>query len=213
MPSQPIQSIANTPIFRELSGDEASSVFAHDLEQAIINMLASGEFKRRAKAMFLKTGKFGLGACYPVVIVEGQVKIKVFTSVESYRSNEKLPEPFDVQIAVEDGEMLPDTEPVCSATTNVNRTIGVSTDNAVDRVRKEVGLDVLVPARNEHGYIENSPQQAETRKLDYEARLETRKATIAKRDAEREAEMANEEERERIAREAEARGVTAESQT
>ena len=81
MSSQPQTSAAGIPTFRELTGDETSEILAHDLEQAIINLLATGEFKRRAKDMFLKTGKFGLGACYPVFVMTGQLQIKVYASV------------------------------------------------------------------------------------------------------------------------------------
>lgn len=206
MASQPQPSISGQAVFRELSGAEMSDVLAHDLEQSIINMLASGEFKKRAKDMFLRTGKFGLGACFPVVIVEGQLRIKVFTSVESYRSNEKLPAPFGVDVNLQTGEMREDTEKVCEATTNVNRVIGTDVSTAVDKVRKEVGLDVLVPTRDHAGYIVNTATESEKRKADYAARLETRRATIAARKAAQEAEAANEAERERIAKEQEARG-------
>lgn len=205
MATQPQISAAGVPTFRELTGDEMADILAHDLEQAIINMLATKEFFNRAKAMFLRTGKFGLGACYPVVLVNGQVEIKVFTSVESYRSNEKLPEPFKVDVALETGQMLEDSERVCGATTNIVRTVGVDTSTAVDRVRKEVGLEVLIPARNQGGYIVNSPTQSENRTADYQARLETRRETLAKRAEDAANQIAGEQERERIAKEAEAR--------
>ena len=102
--------------------------------------------------------------------------------------------------------MLPDAERIVDAHGTIRRTVGTEIGNAVDKVRKEVGLDVLVPARNETGYVVNSATQAETRKADYAARLETRRETIAKRDAEIQAQLAGEQERERIAKEQEARG-------
>jgi|ERR1700720_497908 len=201
------ESVIGRPIFREMDGAEYSEVCAHDLEEMIIKMLASGEFKQKAKDLFLRSGRFGLGACFPVVHMTGQVHIKVYTSIEAERSKEKLPAPFTVDLDIQAGELREDSQLITTGHGPVERTIGTEVSNAVDKVRREVGLVSLVPERNKDGYIVNSPVAAEIKTADYKARVEKRRETMARQKAEKEAAQANEAERERIAKESEARNA------
>lgn len=227
------QSVIGTHVFRELDGAECAQIFAHDLEQAIINMLATDEFKEKCMEWFTMTGRFGAGACYPVVFMQGKMSVKVYASVESARSKEKMPPPFTLEVPViQAGETLaeiqhradcssPDdcecgarsaSELVTEAEVTISRAVGLSTENAVDKARLEVGIVPLVPTRHESGAIINAPGKHLQRQDDYDARKEKRritlmnaKAVILARRAQREAEAAGTAERERIDREAEAR--------
>lgn len=194
-------------IFRELDGSEMAAIFAHDLEQAIINMLATDEFKQKAIEAFLKTGRFGAGACYPVVVMQGRLQVKVYASVESYRSKEKMPPPFELVLPeIQTGEMKTEiahwidcpvntlndpaaectcdarsaTELVTEAEVTTSRVIGESPANAVDRARVEVGIVPLTPQRTAEGAVVNLPGRAMERAEDYEARLRKRQDTIAR---------------------------------
>jgi hypothetical protein len=152
---QPEPSVVGTRVFRELDGPEASVVFANDLIERLHMLIDDPRFREAAENMFIKTGRFGTGACFPVVKVSGPLSVKVFTSLEAYRSNEKLPAPFDVNVDLQAGQEAADQLPVVSATMRVNREIGTKVANAVDAVRLDAGLEVLAPARDETGYVKN----------------------------------------------------------
>ena len=199
------QSAVGQHVFRELSGPEAAQVFAHDLEQAIIDMLATDEFKQKAIECFEKSGRFGSGKCFPVVFMRANMVIKVFASVESARSKEKMPAPFAVDVNLQAGEMKPDTEEITEAEVTISRVAGLSVENAVDKVRLETGLVPLVPTRNPDGMIVNAPGKHSERALDYEARFAKSKATVLRKKAEQEALLLSEAERERVLQENEAR--------
>lgn len=237
-------------VFRELDGNEYALVVAHDIEQGFINMLATDELKEKILEWLVKTGRFGTGACYPVVMMGGTLHFKVYASVESARSKEKMPAPFTLvmpEIVV--GEMkteiphktdcpqYPDpskgvgaprpgemgypectcdarsaTELVTEADVTVQRVIGLSVENAVDRVRLETNQTPLVPTRLESGAIANAPGKHAERAEDYKARQQRRaetlaraKANVAARRAQREAEAMGQEKRDRAAKENEAR--------
>lgn len=99
-------SVIGTNVFRELDGNEYALVVAHDIEQGFINMLATDEFKEKILEWLVKTGRFGAGACYPVVMMGGTLHFKVYASVESARSKEKMPAPFTlVMPEITAGEM------------------------------------------------------------------------------------------------------------
>ncbi len=239
------QSAIGVNVFRELEGIEASQIFAHDLEQAIINMLATDEFKEKCMEWFSKTGRFGSGKCFPVVQMQARMVVKVFTSVESARSKENMPPPFQlISPEIRTGEMLPEiehkpscetvtgdgpdctcdarsaTELVTEAEVTVNRVVGFSVENAVDKARIEVGIQPLVPTRNADGMILNLPgkhaeraqgyaergeKQSETKRLQRAELLANAKAKVAERRAAREAAEMTEAERLRMAKEGEAR--------
>lgn len=168
---KPLPSTAGSPVFRELNGSEAAEIFAHDLEQSIIDLLATQEFKKKALELFEKTGKFGAGAAYPVVIMVGQLRIKVYTSVEAARSREAMPPVRTHAIDLSTGEPGPDSVEVITSDAKVSRVIGTDVTNAVDKARKEVGITPLIPKRDGHGVVVNSPDEHEVRKVDYDDRL------------------------------------------
>lgn len=198
-------SVAGVNVFRELDGSEAATIFAHDLEQAIIDMLATDEFKERAKQMFLKSGRFGTGACFPVVFMEGKLRIKVFASVESARSKEKMPPAFEVDVNLQTGEKQPDSEEVAEAGVMIQRVVGARIETAVDKARLEVGLTPLVPTRTTEGFVVNAPGNHQSRKDNYEERFRKSKETVERKKAEREAAAMTEAEREHVLKEGEAR--------
>jgi len=183
-------STAGIPIFRELDGIEAAEIFAHDLEQAIIDLLATGEFKQKALDLFEKSGKFGAGAAYPVVIMIANMRIKVYTSVEAARSKEKMPPPQSHSLVIETGKHGPDSEEVITSDVQISRIIGTDTSNAVDRARKEVGITPKVPKKDNQGIVVNSTDEHEARAADYKDRMakthskaaETRAAKKAERE-------------------------------
>lgn len=205
-------SAVGTSVFRELSGPEAAAVFAHDLEEAIIKLLATDEFKDRAEFMLLRSGRFGSGACFPVVEMTGQIKIKVYASVESARSKERLPEPWVQDIDVKTGEvpngaepMLPDNSPVAVATMKVDRKIGVDIPTSVDKVRTEAGIAPMVPQRDNNGTIVNTPIGG-VKKLTHAERLAKAREAKKKRQEEMKKAEMDAAARERLAQEQEARG-------
>lgn len=169
---KPAPSTASVPIFRELNGSEAAEIFAHDLEQSILDLLATQEFKKKALELFEKTGKFGAGAAYPVVIMVGQLRVKVYTSIEAARSHEAMPPVRTHAIDISTGEMQPESEEVITSDVKVSRVIGTDVSNAVDKARKEVGITPLVPKRDGHGVVVNLPDEHEARAADYADRLE-----------------------------------------
>lgn len=175
---KPVPSTASVPIFRELSGDECAEIFAHDLEQSIIDLLATQEFKKKALELFGKTGKFGAGAAYPVVIMIGQLRVKVYTSIEAARSREAMPPVRSHAIDIVAGEMQPDSQEVITSDRQITRVIGTDVSNAVDKARKEVGITPLVPKRDGQGLVVNSPDEHEARQVDYKDRLSKTKAKM-----------------------------------
>lgn len=152
---QPEPSAVGSRIFRELDGAEAAAVFANDIIERLHRLIDDSRFREAAEKMFIQTGRFNAGACFPVVKVNGQLAVKVFTSLEAYRSNEKLPAPFEVGIDLRAGDEGDDPQRVVGATMTIDREIGTATENAVDAVRLDAGLEVLAPMRNEAGYVEN----------------------------------------------------------
>lgn len=168
---RPEPSTAGVPIFRELSGPEYAEINAHDFEQAILDLLATGEFKRKVFEFFEKTGKFNAGAAYPVVVMMANLRIKVYTSVEAARSKEKMPPPQSHTLAIQTGEMRPDSEEVITSDVQISRVIGTDTSNAVDRVRKEVGITPKVPKKDNQGIVVNSTDEHEARAADYKDRM------------------------------------------
>jgi hypothetical protein len=205
MPQQ--NSAVGVSIFRELAGDEEALIVAHDIEQAFIDMLATGEFKQKVIEWLEKTGRFGAGACYPVVYMQGILKFKVFASVESARSKEKMPAPFSVTVEAEAGERRPDTEQITEAEVTISRVIGTSTENAVDKARLEASIVPLVPVRTQDGAVVNAPGKHAQRKEDYDARFAKSKDTVLRKKAEAEAAAMTEAERERVVQESEARNI------
>lgn len=199
------QSSVGVAIFRELTGEEESLVVAHDIEQALIDWLATGEFKAQVLEWLKKTGKFGAGACYPVVYMKGVLQFKVFASVESARSNERMPPPFTLSIEGEAGERKPDTELIAEGESQMSRVTGTSTDNAVDRVRLETNQTPLAPARTAEGGVVNKPSKHAERAEDYQQRFAKSKQTVLNKKAAAETEKQTEAERERSLQEAEAR--------
>lgn len=192
------QSVVGVSVFRELEGIEASQIFAHDLEQAIINMLATDEFKEKCMEWFAKTGRFGSGKCFPVVVMRASLVAKVYTSVESARSKESMPPPFQlISPDIQTGEMLPEiphkpdcvtptdcecgarsaTELVTEAEVTVSRIVGLDTATACDRVRLEVGIVPLVPTRNSDGMVVNAPGKHLERAQGYADRGEKQSET------------------------------------
>jgi hypothetical protein len=155
MPRQPAPSVIGTRPFRELSGPEMAAANVQDIIDRLDRMIHDPLFRERAEEMFIKSGRFGPGACYPVVEVKGVLGFKVYTSLEAYRSKEKLPAPFEVPVDLKVGEHGDDPQGLLSGNIKVNREIGVSVETAVDKVRLDAGLEVLAPARNESGYVEN----------------------------------------------------------
>lgn len=175
---KPVASTAGSPVFRELDGSEAAEIFAHDLEQSVIDLLATGEFRKKALELFEKTGKFGAGAAYPVVIMVGQLRVKVYTSVEAARSREAMPPVRTHAIDIVAGEMRPDAEEVITSDVKVSRVIGTEVGNAVDKARKEVGITPLIPKRDGQGLVVNSPDEHAARKVDYDDRLKKARQTM-----------------------------------
>lgn len=200
-------SAAGSPIFREISGDEEVLIVAHDIEQAFIDMLATGEFKERVIDWLTKTGRFGAGACFPVVFMKGVIQFKVFASVESARSNEKMPPPFTIAIEGEVGERKPATELITEASVDVSRVIGTSTENAVDKARIEASIVPLVPTRTSEGAVVNAPGKHAARKADYDARFAKSKQTVLDKKAAAETAAQTEEQRLRASEEAQARTI------
>lgn len=214
MAQQQQPSVVGTNVFRELDGLECAEIFAHDLEQAIINMLATGEFHEKVMDWFSKTGRFNVGACYPVVFMQGKLRIKVYASVESARSMERMPPELGLTIeGIETGERKPDTELVTEAEVAISRGIGTEPANSVDRARLEVGLVPLVPARTNEGAVVNKPGKHAERAAGYQERFAKSKTTVEAKRLAKEAEAQTEAERERAAQESEARSQepTAES--
>lgn len=192
------QSAIGVNVFRELEGGEAAQIFAHDLEQAIINMLATDEFKEQCMDWFAKTGRFGSGKCFPVVQMQARMIVKVFTSVESARSKETMPPPFQlISPVIQTGEMLMEIEhkPDCTtpddcecgarsaaelvteAEVPISRVVGVDTSTACDRARLEVGIVPLVPTRNSDGMVVNAPGKHLERAQGYADRGEKQSET------------------------------------
>ncbi len=192
-------STANVPVFRELNGNEAATIFAHDLEEAVIDLLASGEFRKKALDLFEKTGRFGAGAAYPVVVMVANMRIKVYTSIEAARSKEAMPPARSHLLEIQTGELRPDSEEVITQDTQISRVIGTDISNAVDKARKEVGITPLIPKRDGQGIVVNSPDEHEARKADYADRLtKTRaKRSILKTPEEMAAKRERKENRER----------------
>lgn len=199
-------SVIGQNIFRELSGPEELLIVAHDIEQAFLDMLATGEFKQKVVDWLEKTGRFGAGACYPVVAMRGVHHFKVFASVESARSKEKMPPPFTLEMPeTVVGEMLPNTELITEADVTIQRMVGFDTSTAVDRVRLETGQVPLVPTRTETGAVVNAPGKHSERAAGYQERFAKSKATVLRKKAERELAAKSEEERLRVMEEGEAR--------
>lgn len=198
-------SVVGSIPFREISGEEEALIVAHDIEQAFIDMLATGEFRERVIDWLTKTGRFGTGACFPVVFMKGVIQFKVYASVESARSNEKMPPPFTVSIEGETGERKPDTELITEATVDVSRVTGVDVNTAVDKARIEAGIVPLVPVRTADGAIKNGPGKHAQRSEDYQQRFAKSKQTVIDKKAAAEAATQTGEERLRAAAEAEAR--------
>lgn len=173
---KPLASTAGNPIFRELSGDECAEIFAHDLEQSVIDLLATGEFRKKALDLFEKTGKFGAGAAYPVVIMVANMRVKVYTSIEAAQSREAMPPPRAHMLEIQVGELREDSEEVITSDRQVTRIIGTDVSNAVDKARKEVGITPLIPKRDGQGVVVNSPDEHEARRVDYKDRLSRTKA-------------------------------------
>lgn len=203
--AQQQQSSVGLAVFRELSGEEQAVVDAHTIEQSLIDWLATGEFRDQVIQWLTKTGRYGAGACYPVVYFKGTLQFKVFASVESARSNERMPPPYTLNIEGEAGERKPDTEQIAEGETTVSRVIGASTENAVDKIRLEAGLVPLVPTRSDTGGVVNKPGKHAQRKADYDARFEKSKQTVLDKKAAEAAAKQTEEERLRAAAESEAR--------
>lgn len=207
---------ANVPIFRELESAELAEIFAHDLEQAIISLLATEEFKQNCIDWFLKSGRFGSGACFPVVFAEFKGRVKVYASVEAAQSKERMPAPFTLDIAVQTGTSPYPTDLIHEAeNVEVQRVVGIDVNTAVDRARIEVGIPPLVPQRTPDGSIVNQPGNHADRKSDYAAgelkrknTLRIAKENVAKRAAAKAAEAQSEEQRLRAAAESEARSIT-----
>lgn len=205
------QSIAGTPVHREIEGWEEIEIVVHDIEQGFIDMLATDGFKESLREALRKSGRFGSGTCFPVVYFKGHLQFKVFTSVESALSKEKMPPPFTVEIEANAGAMRPDSIEIAAAEVDVQRVTGLDVATAGDKARLEVGLTPLVPQRTSEGAIVNAPGKHEQRAADYEQRFAKSKATVlAKKEAIAAAEM-SEEERERLAKEGEARNQEPES--
>lgn len=155
MPRQPEPSAVGTRVFREPDGPESAAIFANDIIERLHTLIDDPRFREAAEQMFIKTGRFGTGACFPVAKISGPLAVKVFTSLEAYRSNEKLPAPFEVAVDLQAGEDGPDPLSVVSATMRVSRELGTSVETSVDKARLDAGLEVLAPVRNEAGYVEN----------------------------------------------------------
>lgn len=132
-----------------------AAINAQDIVDRLDRMIHDPLFREKAEEMFIKTGRFGTGACFPVLKISGVLNFKVFTSLEAYRSEEKLPAPFDVAVDLQVGGDRDDQQGLLSGTIKVNREIGVDLETAVDKARLDAGLEVLAPARNEAGYVEN----------------------------------------------------------
>jgi hypothetical protein len=150
-----IPSVVGNRVFRELDGVECAAINTQDIIDRLDRMIHDPLFREKVEEMFIKTGRFGPGACFPVLKVYGPLTFKVYSSLEAYRSNEKLPAPFDVPVDIQVGEDRDDQQPVIGGTIKVNREIGTNLETAVDKARLDAGLEVLAPVRNESGYVEN----------------------------------------------------------
>jgi hypothetical protein len=130
-------SVTERGVFRELSGVEYKRVLADELTAKIIEILE-------------RSGRFQLGAAFPVVRCVGSFHIKVLPG-------EQLPEPFIVGV---DTGNLPAGEPTVEGEAEtfevtVENSVGTSAADHPDRVRGRHGLEVKQPRRSAKGEVRN----------------------------------------------------------
>lgn len=178
MARQPEASVVGSRIFRELDGAECAAVNTQDIIDRLDRMIHDPLFREKVEEMFIKTGRFGAGACFPVLKIGGVLTFKVYSSLEAYRSKEKLPAPFDVAVNLQAGEDHADQEPVIGGTIKVEREVGTEIANAVDAVRLDAGLEVLAPVRDQSGYVKNK-EVPESESNPKSRKAKDRKATVS----------------------------------
>jgi hypothetical protein len=78
------------PVFRELNGIEARTIFIDDL---------TAEFRRALESAIDESNKFYVGNSYPVTRISGEIYIKIFPS-------QKLPEAIPIYIKLHYGTSM-----------------------------------------------------------------------------------------------------------
>jgi hypothetical protein len=145
---RPTPSAAEKPQFREINGEEAAVIVANRMRDAIYERLKA-------------SGVFDMSNAYPVAMIQYQIRIKCMPGEKdppaSFVTGEFKtdPEEFDKANAVENAIALMDeVMPVAEIP------MGISVDNAPDKLREENDLPVVQPVKEASGRVRNRPVNA-----------------------------------------------------